>query len=198
MEYFRDEIDIVVPGLQLLSDMFSVITADEWKRRTLYTIMDTLQFYSPPCPDGRVRTITRTLPTPIEREGMMMSDEDGWSKYYNKAWMQEWHEKHFPKKKKGLRGSVMAGGVAGGQGNSQSAMEALAYTGMSRKEMRKSSMMAKNAMLNSISAQSMKMKSAFAGVYQVRDFDTFQVHNGSLGGLPLPPKSWVGPFRPKR
>jgi hypothetical protein len=134
----------------------------------------------------------------MEREGMMMSDEDSWSKYYNKVWMQEWQDLHFPKKKKGVRGSVMAGGFTGGKGSSQSAMEALAYTGMSRKEMRKSSMMAKNAMLNSIAAQSMKMKAAFSGVYQVRDFDTFQVHNGSLSGLPLPPKSWVGPFRPKR
>lgn len=196
MECFRDEIDIIVPCLQLLSDMLPMITADVWKRRVLYTIMDTLQFYAPPCPEGKVRIITRTQPTPMEREGMMMSDEDSWSKYYNKAWMQEWMDKHFPKKKKGIRGSVMAGG--GGQGNAKSAIEALAYTGMSRREMRKSSMMAKNAMLTSLASQSMKMKSAFAGVYQVRDFDAFQIQNGTIGGVPLPPKTWVGPFRPRR
>lgn len=66
--------------------------ADLWKRKMIHTIMDTMQYYSPPANPRRPRLIKRLVPTPEEREEMLMGDEDKISKALNVVWRAEYKE----------------------------------------------------------------------------------------------------------
>lgn len=90
VEDFRDEIDIVVPAMQLLAELLPVMIEDLWKRKMVHTIMDTIQFYAPPPCENRPRVIQRLIPTSEENEEMLMSDEDTLSKALNTEWRDEY------------------------------------------------------------------------------------------------------------
>jgi hypothetical protein len=64
IERLKGEVDIVVIGMKLMSDMVKslALRTDE----IFHVIMNCLQLYSPPCQKGFVRVLKRNIPSPEE------------------------------------------------------------------------------------------------------------------------------------
>jgi hypothetical protein len=64
IERLKDEVDIVVVGMKLMSDMVKslALRTDE----IFHVVMNCVQLYSPPCQKGFVRVLKRNIPSPEE------------------------------------------------------------------------------------------------------------------------------------
>lgn len=71
---YMHEVDIVIVGLKLISDMVPAITRK--KPEVLHLIMDIAQRYTPPSVPARERVIRRLLPTAEELEEMRVKAEE--------------------------------------------------------------------------------------------------------------------------